>query len=150
MNPIEHHTASESQTRELAARLGRLLKRGELVALCGPMGAGKTAFAKGVAIGLDVSPDEPIVSPTFVLMREYSGRETFYHGDAYRLGSVDELLDLGFDEMLERGVVLLEWADKFPELLARDALRVEIEYADAGGRHVTIEGLDERRAAKLG
>ncbi|MFN0136734.1 MAG: tRNA (adenosine(37)-N6)-threonylcarbamoyltransferase complex ATPase subunit type 1 TsaE [Phycisphaerae bacterium] len=149
MSAIVQHTTSEEQTRALAERLGRLLRRGDFVALCGPMGAGKTAFAKGVAIGLGVAADEPVISPTFVLMREYTGRETLYHGDAYRLGSIDELLDLGFDEMRESGVVLLEWADKFAELLTGTAVRVELEYADDGGRRITIEKLDEDRAATL-
>ena len=99
------------------------LKPGSVVALRGDLGAGKTHFVKGVAAGFGADPDE-VTSPTFTLVHEYEGgRLPIFHFDLYRLESADEVLRIGLDDYLaEAGVVLIEWADKFPELLP-DATR---------------------------
>jgi tRNA threonylcarbamoyladenosine biosynthesis protein TsaE len=131
-NVVEIHSTSPGQTRAVGRALGEILRGGEVVELCGPLGAGKTQLAKGLARGLGVPPDEPIVSPSFVLVREYAGRLTFYHCDAYRLHTIEELLALGLDEMLDQrdAVVAIEWADRFPQTLAADIFRVDLDYQD--------------------
>ncbi len=133
MRADETISRSPAQTVALGRALGARLAGGEVVELCGPLGAGKTQFAKGLALGLGVDPGEPVVSPTFVLVREYPGRVTFYHCDAYRLGSLEELVELGLEEVLAGGgaVVAIEWADRFPRVLDAPTVRVELAYAGA-------------------
>ena len=130
--------ADPAATLELGRRIGAQLRGGEFLALCGPLGAGKTHLAKGLALGLGVPPDEPVVSPTFVLVREYQGRLRLVHADAYRLGSSDELRSLGLDEQLTpETVVAVEWADRFPAAIPDSGIWVELEYADSA-RAATI------------
>ncbi len=97
--------------------LAATLRRGDVLALCGDLGAGKTHFVKGLAAGLGASA--PVTSPTFTLIHEYlGGRLPLYHFDFYRLDDEDEALKIGFDEYLDGdGVCVIEWADKFPALL---------------------------------
>jgi len=137
---IEIRSGSEQQTREVGRILGTTLAGGEVIELCGPLGAGKTQLAKGLALGLGVPGDESITSPSFVLIREHAGRLTLYHCDAYRLQSVEELLALGLEEMLEQAgaVVAIEWADRFPAALAADAIRVDLEHDDGSARRLQI------------
>ena len=120
----------EALGREIADGLGG----GEVLALVGGLGAGKTRFTKGLVAGLG-HPDE-VTSPTFALAHEYrGGRLTVFHLDFYRLRSADELVGLGWDEMLdEGGVVVAEWADRFPELLPPDARVLEFEVLGNGRR----------------
>lgn len=133
---FQHETtlATPEATLAAGAALGRCLRGGELVALEGPLGAGKTLFVKGIAAGLEVPADEPVVSPTFVLMRLYEGRLRLCHIDAYRLGDGEELLDLGFEELREEGgtVVAVEWADRMGDALGEVAIRVELSYEEDG------------------
>jgi len=148
---LELLSRSPQQTRDLGRALGETFCGGEVVELCGPLGAGKTQLAKGLALGLGVPNDEPVVSPSFVLVREYLGRLTFYHCDAYRLQTADELLMLGLEEMLgERNcVVALEWADRFPGALGADTIRVDLEHEGDSSRRVRISVPGEARAAEL-
>ena len=112
--------ATEEALRTFGEALGRVLEGGEVFALVGALGAGKTAFTQSLARGLGVSAATPVVSPTFVLHRRYAGRVVLEHLDAYRLASAQDLEALGIEELLEGGgVVVVEWADKvaavFPE-----------------------------------
>lgn len=143
---------SPAATHALGRALGRLLTPGDFVALDGALGAGKTHFVKGIAAGLGVPPDEPIVSPTFVLVREYAGRLKLYHLDAYRLGGVAELLDLGLQEMRRaaRAVVALEWAERVAPAIPTDACRVELIHVGARVRDVQIRWPDPTRLGRLG
>ncbi len=122
------HSANE--TFALAEQLGRSLTGRNLVALDGPLGAGKTLFVQGLARGLGCPQDEPVVSPTFVLMREYRGRLRLVHFDWYRISESAEVLDLGWDELLEEPatVIAVEWAERFPALLPVGAIRVHLEH----------------------
>ncbi len=130
-------------TRAVGRRLARLLLPGDLVALVGPLGAGKTCFVQGLAEGLGVSG--PITSPTFVLMRLHRGIMPLCHVDAYRLSGAGELLDLGFDDWLEESVVALEWADTVSEALPRARIEVRIDYAGEG-RLLHLRGIGPRAA----
>lgn len=119
------------QTFASAAELGRSIGAGGLVlALVGPLGAGKTVFVKGLAEGLGIDP-RVVSSPTFVIAQQYpvpSGPEALHHVDLYRLESALELESIGFDDMLGEGQVLaVEWADRFPEVLGSEFLRIEFE-----------------------
>lgn len=119
--------------REFAADLAG----GDVVALCGRLGAGKTHFAKGLVAGLG-SADE-VTSPTFALVNEYrGGRVPVFHFDFYRLDTPEEVLRIDWDEYLdEDGVVVVEWADRFPDLLPGDARWLELTIADDGAHHVS-------------
>jgi tRNA threonylcarbamoyladenosine biosynthesis protein TsaE len=122
-------TRSVEETRAVGERLGEtLLRPGDLVVLAGPLGSGKTAFAQGVARGLGVT--DPVVSPTFTIVREYVGRVPLAHVDVYRLERLQELHDLGFDEILDDRVTLVEWGDAAGPLLPPDRLEVRLEMSD--------------------
>ena len=137
---LEVYSRDEQQTREVGRILGATLGGGEVIELCGPLGAGKTQLAKGLALGLGVPADVPVTSPTFVLVREYAGRIPFFHCDAYRLRSVDELLALGLEEVLDAAdaVVAIEWADRSTGALMTDAVRVDLEHENASSRRLRI------------
>jgi tRNA threonylcarbamoyladenosine biosynthesis protein TsaE len=131
-------TRSVDETRRAGARLGEaLLGPGDLVVLSGPLGSGKTAFAQGVARGLGVT--DPVVSPTFTIVREYHGRAPLAHVDLYRLDRLQELHDLGFDELLDDRVTLVEWGDAAGPLLPADRLEVNLEMgAGEQEREITL------------
>jgi len=132
-------TTSPEQTRELGAALGRLLEPAMVVLLHGELGAGKTCFTQGLARGLEVSEDEPVTSPSYTLMNPYAGRLPLYHFDLYRLASVEDLVDLGFEDYLHgSGVTVVEWADRFPELVL-EGLRVHLEHGSDDSRRITLE-----------
>jgi tRNA threonylcarbamoyladenosine biosynthesis protein TsaE len=121
-------THSARETEAVAAALGELLQRGDLVVLVGDLGAGKTTFVKGVARGLGVR--EPVTSPTFTIVQEYNGRVPVAHVDVYRLERMQELHDLGFEELLDGQVVLVEWGDMVTPALPRERLEVRLTMTD--------------------
>ena len=129
-------SASEQETANAGARLGETLRGGEVLLLYGDLGAGKTAFVRGLARGLGGSPDE-VSSPTFTLVQEYRGRLTLYHVDLYRL-KPEEIDDLGLDELVAPdSVVAIEWADRWP---ARPGgMAVRLEEAGEGMRRIVIQ-----------
>jgi tRNA threonylcarbamoyladenosine biosynthesis protein TsaE len=123
-------TDSPEATRAVAAALGELLVPGDLVLLVGDLGAGKTAFTQGLARGLGV--DEPVTSPTFTIVQEYDGRVGLAHVDVYRLDRVQDLYDLGFDELLDDDrVTVVEWGDLVEQSVPAEHLVVRIELGDA-------------------
>lgn len=120
-------TKSVDDTRELAGAVAALAKPGDVVLLAGDLGSGKTAFAQGFGRALGVN--EPIVSPTFTLVRHYPGRLPLVHVDVYRLDHLQEVVDLGLPELLdEGGVALIEWGDMAAPSLPADFLEVRIDY----------------------
>jgi tRNA threonylcarbamoyladenosine biosynthesis protein TsaE len=125
---LELLTLGEEETRALGERLGRQLRRGDIVLLSGDLGTGKTCLTQGIARGLDCSA--PVNSPSFVLMNEYSGRETLFHVDLYRIEDIEELDDLGLWDYAERGVLVIEWPERGAELLPGDGLVIELRYGD--------------------
>jgi tRNA threonylcarbamoyladenosine biosynthesis protein TsaE len=135
---IRHFTTtSEDDTRDRGARLGAQLTPGAIVLLSGDLGAGKTAFIRGVAAGLGLDPDE-VTSPTFTLVHEYrGGRLPLVHVDLYRLDRAD-LDEIGLDQDLaSRGVVAVEWADRLSRDI-RGAIRIRIEDAGDDRRRIRI------------
>ena len=122
-------TDAASETKRLAAALAELIRPGDVVLLAGDLGAGKTAFAQGFGAALGI--DEPITSPTYTLVSQYSGRLELNHLDVYRLEQVEEVLDLGLAEMLdEGGVTLIEWGDTIIPELPADFLEVRLRLGE--------------------
>lgn len=139
---MEFVTSSERETEELGARLAEKLKPGAVVAFTGDLGAGKTAFTRGLARGLGIAGR--ITSPTFTIVNEYEGgRLPLFHFDMYRLGSPDELFDIGWEDYLaRRGVCAVEWSENVSDALEEDVISVEIRRGETDSRRViTIEGV---------
>jgi tRNA threonylcarbamoyladenosine biosynthesis protein TsaE len=135
-------TSSPEETDAAGERLGTTLGPGDVVALSGELGTGKTVFVKGLVRALGVTSGA--TSPTFVLVNEYRGRLPVHHVDAYRTASLAELLDLGVEEMMDGdGVTVIEWADRLEPVLPARAVRVRIAGVGDEPRHITID--DRRR-----
>lgn len=137
-------THSPEETEALGQALGQTLKGGEIIAYTGDLGAGKTAFTRGLARGLGITMQ--VTSPTYTLVNEYSGgRLELFHFDMYRLGSSEELFDIGWEDYLLRGgVCAVEWSENVADAL-EDAIWVRISRLDDDTRQIEIEGrsLDE-------
>lgn len=135
-------TESVEETKELAKRLSQLLQPGDVLALIGDLGAGKTTFAQGIGEGLLI--DEPIDSPTFTIVKEYQGRMPFYHMDVYRLETaIDE--ELGWDEYFYGdGVTLVEWAQRIEPLLPEDTIWIRIQIQEGDQREIHLMSSSER------
>lgn len=143
------HVNSVIETNQAGQFLAERLERGNVVALIGDLGAGKTQFVKGVAEGLGVASDE-VNSPTFTLIQEYSGRILIRHCDAYRLRNAEEFADLGLDELFAAdGVALIEWADRVEEYLPRDRIVVRITIDSPTSRILEFSATGNRSRAIL-
>ena len=138
---MEFITNGPGQTEALGAALGRLLPPGSVVAYRGGLGAGKTAFTRGLARGLGVT--DSVTSPTYTIVNEYlSGKMPLFHFDMYRLKSAEDLFDIGWDDYLERGgVCAVEWSENVADAM-EDPVWVTIERLDEENRRITIEGGD--------
>ncbi len=136
-------TSSESETEALGERVGRALPPGgAVIALYGELGAGKTAFVRGLGRALGVEDD--VVSPTFTIVNEYPGDRELFHFDMYRLGGADELFDIGWEDYLSReGVCAVEWSENVPEAFDGSEIRVAITKTPSDGRKITVEGLEQ-------
>ncbi len=136
---------SEAGTVDIGRRFATTLAAGDIVMLHGDLGAGKTAFVKGIAEGLGVSADE-VSSPTFTLVQAYrGGRLPLVHVDLYRLTDPREIDDLGLDEIAADGVLAVEWAEKLPEWWRqRDAIAVDITHGDGDARTIAISPYSDR------
>lgn len=139
MSPVQTIVSrSPEETQAIGERLGARLAAGSVVACTGELGAGKTCFLQGLARGLGVTGD--VTSPTFVLVNQYRGRLPIYHVDAYRTGSLTELLDLGLEEMLHGdGVTVIEWADKLLPLLPARTIHVHLSGLGDEPREIRIQ-----------
>ena len=136
---IEIRTQSAEQTEAAAAALAPALEAGDLLLLHGGLGAGKTAFVRGMAQGMGL--DCRVNSPTFTIVNEYLGERTLLHFDMYRLGGADELWDIGWDDCLERGAVCaVEWSENVAGAFTGDELTVRIEKLSDTDRRITIGG----------
>lgn len=123
---ISIKTVSESETQDVGIILGSILKKGDIVALEGELGVGKTVFVKGIAAALGVA--EYVTSPTFVIMNEYKGRFPLYHFDVYRISDPQDMYDIGFDEYIcSDGIVIIEWADLTREILPAEIIWIKME-----------------------
>ena len=136
---------SPDETIELGREIGSQLKGGEVIALVGPLGSGKTHLIKGIAAGAGATDNRQVNSPTFVIVNEYAGRLDIYHIDAYRLNSVCEFEMIGFDDFCyPQSVVLIEWADKIESALqSLDYIRIELSHTSQTQRSIHIENTPE-------
>ncbi|HLW63866.1 MAG TPA: tRNA (adenosine(37)-N6)-threonylcarbamoyltransferase complex ATPase subunit type 1 TsaE [Gemmataceae bacterium] len=126
--------------------LGQQLQAGDVIALIGPLGAGKTHLVRAIAEGLGVPDSRAVSSPTFTLIHEYKGRLPIFHFDVYRLKSPAEFLDLGATEYFEAGgVCLIEWADRVLEYLPKRRITIELEITGETSRSLTIDEPSEPR-----
>ena len=133
------------QTLHWGKLLGMLLDRGDVVALMGQLGAGKTTLTQGIAYGLGVGNDCYVTSPTFTIINEYKGRMPVYHLDFYRIESPLEFGNLGLEEYLPGdGVTIVEWAEKLEGFLPKEYLMIILEYADHNVRKVNMRGIGDR------
>lgn len=124
-------TASPEDTRELGASIAAILRLGDVVSLTGDLGAGKTTLVQGAARGLGAT--DPVLSPTFTLVREYDGPVPIYHLDVYRLERLQDVTDLGFEEMVDGDrVVFIEWGDAIDAMLPEDHLQIELSVPGDG------------------
>lgn len=137
---MEFWTNSPAETERLGQQLGKLLEPGQVVALQGPLGAGKTALIRGIARGLGVT--EPVTSPTYTIVNEYStGRVPLFHFDMYRLSGPEDLFDIGWEDYLDRdGVCVVEWSERVLDALEQPVSVCIEKLERENARKITIEG----------
>ncbi|XTR37752.1 tRNA (adenosine(37)-N6)-threonylcarbamoyltransferase complex ATPase subunit type 1 TsaE [Paraclostridium tenue] len=128
---VKIYLENEEQTKAIGYKLGQLLTPKSVVCLIGDLGAGKTTMTQSLAKALEV--DDYITSPTFNIVNEYEGRMPLYHFDVYRIGSSDEMYDIGFDEYIDGdGVCIIEWANLIEDILPNEYLYIEMNYKETG------------------
>jgi tRNA threonylcarbamoyladenosine biosynthesis protein TsaE len=133
-------THSSEETEEMGERVGRDCQGGEVVLLTGELGAGKTAFVRGLARGLGADPDD-VASPTFVLLTSYAGRLTLHHADLYRLQGGGDESELGLEELPgPDGVLAIEWAERLADVPWPRIIRVHLEHAGEDDRRLEVSG----------
>lgn len=143
---MRYETRCAQETFALGEKLGKTARPGQVYALSGGLGVGKTVFTQGLAAGLGIQ--RPVCSPTFTILQVYEeGRLPFYHFDVYRIGDVEEMDEIGYEDCFYgQGVCLVEWADLIREILPAQTIRVEIEKdlerEDYDYRSITIEGME--------
>ena len=132
-------TKSPAETEAVGEKLAQVLRPGAVIAYLGDLGAGKTAFTRGLARGLGCA--DPVTSPTYTIVNEYlSGRMPLFHFDMYRLRSADDLWDIGWEDYLDRGgICAVEWSENVAEAM-EDAITVRIEKTGEDSRRITVEG----------
>ena len=133
-------TKSEQETLAVGKSIAASLKPGDVLALNGDLGAGKTVFVRGIARGLGV--EGLVNSPTYTIVHEYAGRYPLYHFDVYRIEDEQEMLDTGYYDYLEQGIVVIEWAELISGILPKKHAEVCIEKLDADTRKITIESVE--------
>lgn len=138
---------SPRQTARIAKQIGERLTGGDVIALCGTLGTGKTAFSKGLGSGLNLDPAVPVTSPTYTIVNEYRGRFTMYHIDYYRINSEDEFYLSGLEEFfISSAVTVIEWADRFAGTIPEDALWIYLDYLENNRRSISFHYDGEKYA----
>jgi len=138
-------TGNEQETRDVGKILGRDLMPGDLLALTGDLGSGKTCLTQGIARGFHVPETENVRSPTFILLNIYRGRHPLFHMDLYRLQDPEELEDLGYREIFfGEGVTVIEWAERARDLLPGDRLHIHLSFLGENRRRMALEALGDR------
>jgi tRNA threonylcarbamoyladenosine biosynthesis protein TsaE len=132
---------SPARTKKIGEKIGKKLKKGDVIALIGGLGAGKTVITKGIMSGMEVRSHR-ITSPTFVLMNVYKGRLPVYHFDVYRLNSINEMIDLGYEDYFYGdGVTIVEWADKIEKLLPKNCIKIKINIVGEREREIKVNSV---------
>jgi len=139
---VKIYLEGEEKTKEIGYKLGKLLDEKSVVCLIGDLGAGKTTLTQSIARGLEI--DDYITSPTFTIVNEYEGRIPLYHFDVYRIGSSDEMYDIGFDEYINSdGVCIIEWANIIEDILPDEYLYIDLKYKE-NGREMILKSKGEK------
>ncbi len=139
LSKIVIQTKKVSETIRIGKKIGNLLRAGDVVALVGELGVGKTQLIKGLAEGVNVDKSTYVSSPSFTLVNEYRGKWPFYHIDLFRLNLEKEAEELGLEDYIYgEGITAIEWADKVPSLLPEEVLWIEIDYWDQNSRRIEI------------
>jgi tRNA threonylcarbamoyladenosine biosynthesis protein TsaE len=138
---MEIVTNSLKETQEFAAKFAKDLKASDVIALSGELGAGKTSFVQGLAKGMGINKNYYVNSPTFAILNIYEGgKRSIYHFDWYRLTSENEVTDIGLDEYLDgKGISVVEWAEKFPNLLPARTIWIKLEMVSEDSRRIVIK-----------
>jgi tRNA threonylcarbamoyladenosine biosynthesis protein TsaE len=142
---FNYRSPSPDKSRALGQALGRLLEGPAVIAFHGELGAGKTTFIQGLARGIGVADHYYVTSPSYTLINTYPGRIPFHHIDLYRIGDIDELDEIGFHDIIHgEGLVAIEWADRWPEILPAKHINIAIEIIGSSSRRIIIStyGLD--------
>lgn len=144
---MRYETNSEQETKQIGLEMGKRAKPGDIFCLSGDLGVGKTVFTKGFAQGLGIT--DYITSPTFTIINEYEGNIPFYHFDVYRISSLDEMDDTGYEEYFTgNGVCLIEWAELIEEFIPSTAYWIEIEKDYSKGddyRKITLKTIEKKQ-----
>jgi tRNA threonylcarbamoyladenosine biosynthesis protein TsaE len=141
---MEITSDSTRQTQDIGRLIAKNLNKGDIVCLFGDLGSGKTVLTKGIGHGLGLDKDQ-VVSPTFVIIRQYAAKIPVYHFDLYRLSRPEDILGVGYEEYLfDEGVSVIEWADKLGSLLPKEFLKVELRVAGSQKRHLKISAQGPR------
>ena len=139
------YSLNYQDTVNLGQKIARCLKPSTLVALIGELGSGKTTFTKGLSLGLGIKSADMVVSPSFVLLKEYKGKIPLYHFDLYRLNKIQDLEQLGYEEYFYgNGLNVVEWAEKAEELLPEDYLKVELSHRKINERLIKITSVGRK------
>ncbi len=142
---------SVKETINFGKRLGRILRKGDVVALCGELGSGKTILTKGIAEGLGVKSSKYVNSPTFVILKEHKGRIPLYHFDIYRLNNISEFSTVDYTAYFYgKGASVIEWADKIIELLPKDFLRIDMSVKKENERRISVSPHGRRYKKLMG
>lgn len=133
-------TEGPAETQDLGEKLGKTLKPGDVIALIGDLGTGKTCFAQGIARGVGIASGEVVNSPSYILINEYNGKIPIYHIDLYRLETAAEIADLGLGEYMERdGICIIEWAERMADGLPDTCIKIYIAWEDENTRSIKIQ-----------
>ena len=136
-------THSPEETLAIGERVGQNLKPGDIVALIGDLGAGKTCLTQGIARGVKVDPNQIVNSPSYTLINEYAGKIPIYHIDLYRLQRREEILNLGLEEYLEGdGICIIEWADRMLDLRPEGYMEIKLNWEDEFVRTIEVQLLE--------
>jgi tRNA threonylcarbamoyladenosine biosynthesis protein TsaE len=142
---VQFEPKSPEETLMLAERLGAFLRPGDVLGLIGSLGTGKTTFVRGLALGLGISPEYEVTSPTFVYAHVYDGGIPLTHIDLYRIENGKHLAETGIEEMLgSDGVAVIEWFDLFPQIWTGDRIEIRFEMLGDRERRIRAEGFGER------
>lgn len=133
-------SSSPKETEIIGSSLAEKLKGNEVIAIFGGMGAGKTAFTRGLASGLGVT--DGVSSPTFALVHEYEGKFPIFHFDMYRVTNYDDLYSTGFFDYIENGIIVIEWSENIEEAIPKDAIRISINPISETEREITVSGVE--------
>ena len=140
-------TESPAETQALGEQIGKTLKQGEVIALIGDLGTGKTCLTQGIARGVGIASDEVVNSPSYILINEYNGRIPIYHIDLYRLEDSAEIAELGLSEYVEGdGICIIEWAERMADTLPDTAIKIHITLAEVSDNEMlepTLQSLED-------